>query len=216
MNRIRLTSEGAASTFEVAPAPFKEAVRWRSKHEDRKPSPIFMTQDAYLGIYAHSLGDMSHEVGGMLIGQVMQTPSGTTYSVIEAQLPAHHVEHSSIHLTFTSDTLTELLTRREDEYPHWQVIGWYHTHPRLSVFMSSHDVWLHTNFFPEVWHVALVVDPIAENAGFFHYTNRPQRYLHPQAYVGFNELCGENPSIVAWGNLTRDDTQQHGFDEPDT
>jgi proteasome lid subunit RPN8/RPN11 len=172
-----------------------------------------MTQDTYRGIYDHSCSDVSHEVGGMLIGRVMQTSSGKTYIMIEAQLPAHHVEHSSVHLTFTSDTLTELLARRDDEYPDRQVIGWYHTHPGLSVFMSSHDVWLHKNFFPEPWHVALVVDPIAENAGFFHYANGPHRYLHPQAYVGFYELCGENPRIVTWENLSLSDASEIGFNE---
>jgi proteasome lid subunit RPN8/RPN11 len=119
------------------------------------------------------------------------------------------VDHSAVHLTFTSDTLADLLNRQEDEYPDSQIVGWYHTHPGLSVFLSSYDVWLHTHFFPQPWHVALVIDSKEDRAGFFRYADGNKGYLHPQHYVGFHEITNGNPSVVTWHNLTQSNHSQH-------
>ena len=64
------------------------------------------------------------------------------------------------------------------------------------------DVWLHTHFFPQPWHVALVVEPLAEQAGFFRYAEGRRDHLHPHNYVGFYELLERDAeSVVKWRNL---------------
>jgi len=207
MSRVRITSQPQSSPgLEVRNAPFEQGHLWRSSHENGHLSQwpaIFMTQTVYQEVNAHADSDLEHEVGGMLVGGVYQTTDGNPFVTIEAQLPAQHVDQGPAHLTFTSDTLSDLLNRQEDLFPDLRVVGWYHTHPGLSVFLSSYDVWLHTHFFPEPWHVALVIDPIANRAGFFRYRNGGS--LDPRHYGGFYELveAGNKRSVVRWGNLSQ-------------
>jgi len=49
-------------------------------------------------------------------------------------------------------------------------VGWYHSHTRSEIFLSAQDVAVHNRYFPDPWHVALVLRPHAlkpVRAGFF-------------------------------------------------
>src|SRR5581483_6559070 len=51
-----------------------------------------------------------------------------------------------------------------------EIVGWYHTHTRSEIFLSDLDLEIYSRFFPESWHVALVVRPMGmkpTRAGFF-------------------------------------------------
>jgi proteasome lid subunit RPN8/RPN11 len=210
VSRVRIVlSPPDAPPLPVSPAPFDQSRRWRSAYEDadcRETPLIFMAQSAYREVVAHAASDVDREVGGMLVGQARQTPEGDLYVLVEAQLAADHVRHGPAHLTFTSDALTDLLDRREQMHPDQQVVGWYHTHPGLSVFLSHMDMWLHTYFFPEPWQVALVIDPVASRGGFFRRSSRLSGGLEPRRFVGFYEWGKPGAaSVVAWNNLSAKD-----------
>jgi len=198
-------SKAAPPSIEMKVAPYGQARRWRSQYEagqTRHWPSIFMTQDAYREVNGFATSTLDREVGGMLIGQVCLTPEGERYVIVEGQLEARHASNGATHMTFTSNTLTDALTRLEEEFPDKQIVGWYHTHPGLSVFLSSMDVWLHSHFFPQPWHIALVIDPLVNHGGFFWYTSDTPGRLHPQHYVGFYELVPPNtPSVVTWHNM---------------
>ncbi len=52
----------------------------------------------------------------------------------------------------------------------WEPVGWYHSHTRSEILLSERDVEVHNRYFPDPWHVALVVRPHAMQpmrAGFF-------------------------------------------------
>ena len=57
----------------------------------------------------------------------------------------------------------------EDKYPDHHVLGWHHTHPDFGVFLSAYDLFIHRHFFPQPWQVALVVDPLRQELGFFQW-----------------------------------------------
>jgi hypothetical protein len=72
----------------------------------------------------------------------------------------------------------------------------------MGIFLSHYDTWLHNNFFPEQWQVALVIEPHKKLGGFF--IRQPNGGLDPARYFGFHELEGNpNWSIVHWNNLYR-------------
>jgi proteasome lid subunit RPN8/RPN11 len=198
-------SKAAPPSIEMKEAPYGHARRWRSEYEEgqaRSWPSIFMTQDAYREVNSFAGSSLDREVGGMLIGQVCLTPDGERYVIVEGQLEARHASNGATHMTFTSNTLTDALTRLDEEHPDKQIVGWYHTHPGLSVFLSSMDVWLHSHFFPQPWHVALVIDPLVNHGGFFWYTSDTPGRLHPQHYVGFFEMVPPgSSSVVTWHNM---------------
>jgi hypothetical protein len=79
-------------------------------------------------------------------------------------------------------------------------VGWYHTHPRMGIFLSGYDTWLHDHFFPHPWQVALVVEPHTGAGGFF--VRNKENKLDPRKYYGFHELQNRRlESVVNWQNL---------------
>ncbi len=207
MSRITL-SKPAPPTLEIKPAPFAHARRWRSPYESngaRSWPNIFMTREAFRQVNRHAASQLDLEVGGMLIGEAFVTPDKEMAIRVDGQLAARHVEHSAAHLTFTSKTLADILDRLEAEHLGKQIVGWYHTHPGLSIFLSSMDVWLHSHFFPQPWHVALVIDPYVHHGGYFYYAGGAMDFIHPKHYAGFYELVKPGQaSWVTWYNLAKE------------
>ncbi|MCC7129143.1 MAG: Mov34/MPN/PAD-1 family protein [Anaerolineae bacterium] len=184
--------------------PCERAWRWRSLVEDDRLTPgvtVFVTQRAYVRICAHAGSDLYNEVGGWLVGKWRADRStNVPFIVVEAILPAPHTRHGSAYLTFTQDTQVSLYDELKERYPNKELVGWYHTHPRMGIFLSEYDVWLHHNFFPEPYHVALVVEPHSTTAGFF--IRQHDGTLDSRYYFGFHELHHRNRrSVVHWRNM---------------
>ena len=185
------------------PMPVEGSLRWVSPHEDEISSrvSVFFSQHAYVSCTTHATSDISREVGGVLVGQVLQARKGKgQYVVVEDTIEAHHTQYGPAHLTFTHDSLVRLNNELEDRFPGRQMVGWYHTHPNMDVFLSSQDTWLHANVFGEPWQVALVIEPCSDQGGFFPW--QAENELDPQRYVGFYELADVTlETVVRWRNL---------------
>ncbi len=194
----------AKPTPQPASLPLTRSRRWFSPFEGPKyftQLPIFITQNAYREVAEHAASELDAEVGGMLVGDwCTETGSGQQFIVVENGLPARFTQQGSVYLTFTQDSLVDMHTELEEHYPGKHIVGWYHTHPRMGVFLSHYDTWLHTYFFPEPWQVALVIEPFADLGGFF--IRQADGELDPSRYYGFYELDGNTKqSIVHWHNL---------------
>lgn len=189
--------------------PTTRARRWQSPYEgdDLKPNvSVFVTQKAYVRFCAHAGTDLDHEVGGGLVGRWRRdVASGEQFVVVEAVLPARHTRQGSTFLTFTQDTLVAMNQELEKHYPSRQLVGWYHTHPRMGVFLSGYDVFLHENFFPESWQVALVMEPHTLQGGFF--IRQQDGRFDPKQYFGFYELRIGNRNVVHWCNLESEEDE---------
>ncbi len=182
-------------------------MRWYSHHEepDFTPQiPVFVAKPAYLRLEDHSASDLESEVGGILVGTwSLDAEHRQEFIVIEAALPARFTRQGSVYLTFTQDSLVDLHAEMDEHYPDRQIVGWYHTHPGMGVFLSSYDAWLHRHFFPEPWQVALVIDPLSPAGGFF--IRQADGMLDPGRYFGFHELDGNSgESFVHWNNLQQE------------
>jgi proteasome lid subunit RPN8/RPN11 len=182
--------------------------RWVSMYEREGDPPlvkVFLTQSAYSRVVLHSLSELDDEVGGALVGLwCVDRNSGEQFVVVQHMLPARHTRQGSVYLTFTQDTILDFHEEIERNYSGKRIVGWYHTHPRMGIFLSHFDTFLHNNFFPEPWQVALVVEPHSSQAGFF--IRRPGGTLDPTRYFGFYELNGNlGRSMMDWRNLYGDD-----------
>jgi proteasome lid subunit RPN8/RPN11 len=185
--------------------PYHSAIRWEPKDEEmqqvRPPLDIFLTQNAFVRMCAHAGSDLDNEVGGWMAGKFCRDSlHGEPFIVVDTILPAVYTEQGAAHLTFTGDTQVALHNHLEEYYPRKVFLGWYHTHPRMGVFFSHWDAWLHQNFFPEKWQVALVIEPHQSIGGFF--IRQPDGALDQRNYFGFYELTNRNQrSVVFWKNL---------------
>ncbi len=185
--------------------PLHRAVSWVPVDADpESPHPplfVFITQNAYVRMCAHAGSDLENEVGGWMAGKFCRDSlHGTPFIVIDAVLPAVYTQQGAAHLTFTGDTQVALHNHLDAHFPDKVFLGWYHTHPRMGVFLSQWDAWLHQNFFPELWQVALVIEPHQSIGGLF--IRQQDGSLDQQAYYGFYELTNRiQRSVIFWRNL---------------
>jgi proteasome lid subunit RPN8/RPN11 len=183
--RIRIMASDMTQPLTTS-LPVKRASRWNSSYDENGLHPlisVFMTQQAYSRICVHSVSDMKNEVGGILIGQWCQDENQEQFIVVEHALPARHTRHGSVYLTFTQQSLVDIHDQIDTNYKGQKIVGWYHTHPGMGVFLSHYDTWLHSNFFPEPWQVALVVEPVSATGGFF--VRPKKRHLGSDALFRF-------------------------------
>lgn len=47
------------------------------------------------------------------------------------------------------------------------IVGWCHSHPGYGCFLSSQDIETHSRYFPESFHIALVLDPVRREKRVF-------------------------------------------------
>jgi proteasome lid subunit RPN8/RPN11 len=113
-------------------------------------------------IEEHSYSDLVNEVGGMLVGEV-----GASSVTITGFVPALKAQGSQVSLTFSHDVWTDILNIVNKDFPGKNIVGWYHTHPGHGLFLSDYDKFIHTNFFPDSSHVAVVIDPIEGTRAWF-------------------------------------------------
>src|SRR5512140_1214762 len=120
--------------------PVDQARCWKSSFEEAgfiSLFPVFVSPGAYSGLVVHASGELDNEVGGVLVGDWCEDPtSGQRFITVEASLPARFTRQGSSYLTFTQDSLVDFHTSMDDLYPDKQIVGWYHTHPRMGVFLS--------------------------------------------------------------------------------
>lgn len=148
------------------------------------PFPVFLHQRVNHSMTRHAHLNRDREVGGILLGEIHREPAeGIVYPVITQSLPAHFAVESRGHLTFTRETWLELHRKREEQFPDLEIVGWYHTHPGLDIFLSAWDLFIHNHFFNQPWQIALVIDPHQQAAGIFVWNNGeivdPQRPHEP-------------------------------------
>ncbi len=132
--------------------------------------PIFIDRRAADAIERHALSDTTVELGGILLGKECVDPAtGQPFVWINRSLEAKHYANTQASFTYTHDSWQEITRERDLHFPEYDIVGWYHTHPSFGIFLSSHDLFIHRNFFAQQLQVAYVVDPINQTRGFFQW-----------------------------------------------
>jgi proteasome lid subunit RPN8/RPN11 len=189
----------------------------RSLHlipEDVIPHPagevrvdIVVTEDVLLATSQHVAQDTSRELGGFLLGNRYQCPnSGKPYLVIDQYMKAEYTEGTQVSLTFKAESWAQLKDRLEGKYRGKTLVGWYHSHPNMGIFLSNYDVEIHKNRFSNEWDVALVLDPVKHEGGFFGWI---EGRLNPREKLDFYEMLDGNSreTVVAWEGYSAEDTK---------
>ncbi len=128
---------------------------------------IHIRQSTLRKIEDYLSGDKSNELGGVLVGDLCETDSGHKFVRIDNMIIALHSSSSLSRLTFTHDTWDYINKVLEEEHAGKKILGWFHSHPGHTVFLSGHDIFIHENFFNLPHMVAYVFDPTIRDRGFF-------------------------------------------------
>jgi proteasome lid subunit RPN8/RPN11 len=146
---------------------------------------IFLEEPALRAAQAHALSSMNREVAGVLIGpRPEKQPDGRYIVHIHDTIIAKHTVMHGASVTYTPESWRYMNDVLRERYPDDTavMVGWYHTHPGFGIFLSGMDLFIHQNFFTQIWHVAYVLDPRATTSGFFCW-NRAKTEVKPVDYA---------------------------------
>jgi proteasome lid subunit RPN8/RPN11 len=112
-----------------------------------------------------STADNRVEQGGLIVGEVIRGPSQETTALITDTLPALGTQGSAAYVKFDHHVWMRMFDRFESFVEsgritgNQKIIGWYHTHPNMQVFMSGTDMGTQQALFSKPWNYALVLNP---------------------------------------------------------
>jgi len=131
------------------------------------PAPLIFVQHEVLSqLRDDARRDVAREHGGILLGQVHEDVGGRHFIVVTASLLAAETIGSAVHLQFSEASWPALWDRMK-ECDGSLMVGWYHTHPGLGVFLSGTDRRTQALYFSQPWQIAIVIDPVRDEIGFF-------------------------------------------------
>jgi proteasome lid subunit RPN8/RPN11 len=137
--------------------------------------------NVYAVIHAHALDALPNETGGFLLGHVRcDTARGTWHIEIDETMPVEPLSQNPVHFAFTWRDVDRVRNHRHTTGK--SLIGWYHTHPDIGIFLSDTDLEkTHRVLFAEPFQLALVYDPVRGRAGYFFWEGL--QYIDPSPAV---------------------------------
>ncbi|MBP6017226.1 MAG: Mov34/MPN/PAD-1 family protein [Candidatus Promineofilum sp.] len=131
---------------------------------------ILLDEAPLRAMQAHALSSLDREVAGVMVGrQPEKQPDGRYVVHVIDSIIAQHTVMQGASVTYTPESWRYMTDTLWERYPDESafIVGWYHTHPGFGIFLSGMDLFIHQNFFTQLWHVAYVLDPRARTSGFF-------------------------------------------------
>ncbi|QEG24641.1 hypothetical protein [Mariniblastus fucicola] len=136
--------------------------------------PIYVDLDVMRDMEAHAHTNTNVELGGVMLGKQCIDADGKPFVVVTDSLRARHYEATRGSFKFTHETWSQITGERNQFHPELEMVGWYHTHPGWTVFLSPMDLFICNNFFNRTLDVALVIDPCNDDRGWFQWDDSHQ------------------------------------------
>jgi len=131
-------------------------------------SLVLIRKAAYSLAVEHLRTDIRSELGGLLGGEALYDAALDLFIVVvEVALPALNGDGTPTSFSYTSEAWAAILPGWLRMNPDWTVVGSYHSHPGMGVFLSGVDLSTQADVFPHDWQIAMVVDPVANECGIF-------------------------------------------------
>ncbi|MEW6621138.1 MAG: Mov34/MPN/PAD-1 family protein [bacterium] len=150
---------------------------------------VFIDAMTFLDVRKHAQKRIDREVGGFLIGDALQE-KGALFIQITHLMMVQEIQHKSGEFIFTHEVWKTIDSLMSERYHDKQLLGWYHTHPGIGLFLSPEDKFIQNNFFNHPWQVTLVLDPLTKyqvfyysqktklvNVGFYIYTDKKNKEI---------------------------------------
>ncbi|GEM_PF-2438749 len=128
---------------------------------------VYIKEDALADLKSHLASNLRVEQGGILLGNAYRDPEYQIYVEITASVAAPATIGTGAHLEFTPDSWQGIMDYARAEHPQENIVGWYHSHPNLGVFMSGTDMNTQRKFFYHPWCLSIVCDPVRKQIRYF-------------------------------------------------
>ena len=160
--------------------------------ESAAPFDVYVSVNAEKKVREHAERNAGGrlEVLGFLLGEVFRWKGSLYTTVIDAATT--ELRSSPSNVRFAPEAYPKLFHQLDDSGFDYIIVGWYHSHPGHTCFMSRTDVETQRASFREPYHVALVIDPVNreirtfrlagqgyEETAFAMYAPAPKRQAPP-------------------------------------
>jgi len=125
-----------------------------------EPVELYIRSETFRTMMEHctDLGEKELEALGFLLGDHF-THEGDEYTVVE-EVVTSELDSSSVSVKIKNFTpMFERMHELEKAGKDLILVGWYHSHPGHTCFLSHTDIDTQKRMFRESYHVAVVVDP---------------------------------------------------------
>lgn len=121
------------------------------------------------------------EEGGVLVGRIFRNGENRGFLVeIADHIFSEEARGTKFELRYTFEAWQKRSIQLKERFPDYRIVGWYHTHLvkmqslgkddqviyETELFFSRDDHFMHRQFFPEKWYVAMVLNPSGESTFF--------------------------------------------------
>ena len=201
--RIDVATDSATEIKEM-PFPTQRVLHWKPlfRNPDNDTPPpvrILISQEVLVAVNNHVAQSLDTEIGGFLLGnRYCDTSSGVNFVIIDQYVEALFTESTSVSLSFTMDAWRRLKEDLSGKFIGKALVGWYHSHPRMDVFLSDFDLHIHEERFKEPWMMALVIEPEKWLGGFFVWRDGKVNSRNPVEFYEY--LPGEVGRIKETGS----------------
>lgn len=130
-------------------------------------SQVYIRSEVNEAIALHLEEDLLVERGGILFGHAYTDPSWGIYVEIVASVAAPATLGSGTRLEFTPASWQGIMDYVKSARLEGNIMGWYHSHPGMGVFMSETDKRTQQAFFSHPWCLSIVCDPVTHEIGYF-------------------------------------------------
>jgi proteasome lid subunit RPN8/RPN11 len=128
---------------------------------------LFMDKLVWHAMWDHAVSDTTMEVAGDIFGGIYKDADGP-YIDARGIIPSRFLTATRMSARDTTESKQHFLQQRRLLYPDLKLVVWYHTHPDLGVFLSGNDRRTKQITYPLWYQVAIVIDPIKKEIGFFY------------------------------------------------
>ena len=126
------------------------------------PLLVFLEQTCVANMQQHAEQDILREQAGILCGQAYLSDR-QRYVVVESAVAVDTLSDAA-HFKFHQNSWATVWNHLESDN---NIVGWYHTHPAMGIFLSATDLRTQQLYFSAPWQIAVVIDPVSREFGVF-------------------------------------------------
>jgi proteasome lid subunit RPN8/RPN11 len=130
---------------------------------ERTPLLAFIHQGCIAAMQSHAGQDILREQAGILCGQAYLDPGGQLYIEVATAVAVETVNTAS-NFRFHQKSWQAVWNRMGRDA---NILGWYHSHPGMGIFLSATDLRTQQLYFGTAWQIAVVLDPVSRELGVF-------------------------------------------------
>jgi len=178
MSRPRVLHETKRRPEEMPPPPEPTLTPhcWLSEASARaydsvrssgRPFDLYLSHQAVASMMSHAAREAPRmlEVMGFMLGDVGSW-KGDVYTTVR-DVVTTDLKSTPSKVRFDREALPKLFNGLDGSGFDYILVGWYHSHPGHTCFMSRTDLETQRTMFDQPYHTALVIDPLNEDIKAF-------------------------------------------------